>query len=165
MDCYSLRRVIKDLSEPSGTKVKGKTKEDEDDGDNEKFQNPSNTINVIFSGTTGTTTKRSQKLALREIMSIEPATPTFLKWSEVPITFCRKDQWTSFSDPGRYPVILDPVVVGSQLTKVLMDGGSGLNVLFAKTLRKMGLDVTDMLTSMNSPFYWIVPGNAAVPLG
>ncbi|XP_072147963.1 F-box/FBD/LRR-repeat protein At1g13570 [Setaria viridis] len=45
------------------------------------------------------------------------------------------------------------------------DGGSGLNVLFAKTLRKMGLDVTHMLTSMNSPFYGIISGNAAVLLG
>ncbi|XP_039818525.1 uncharacterized protein LOC120681031 [Panicum virgatum] len=29
----------------------------------------------------------------------------------------------------------------------------------------MGLDVSDMLTKTNSPFYGIVPGNAAVPLG
>lgn len=57
--------------------------------------------------------KQSQKLALREIMSIEPGTPTFIKWSEVPITFSRKDQWTKFSYPGCYPLILDPVVTGS----------------------------------------------------
>ena len=41
----------------------------------------------------------------------------------------------------------------------------GLNVLFAKTLKKMGLNITDMLTKSNSPFYGIVPSNAAVPLG
>ena len=57
------------------------------------------------------------------------------------------------------------MVAGSRLTKVLIDGGSGLNVLFAKTLKKMGLNVTDMLTKTNSPFYGIVQGNAAVPLG
>ncbi|MCQ8064006.1 retropepsin-like domain-containing protein [Salmonella enterica] len=98
-------------------------------------------------------------------MSIELATPTFLKWSEVPITFSRKDQWTSFSDPRLYPLVLDPVVTSSRLTKVLIDGGSGLNVIFAKTLRKMCLDITDMLTQPDSPFYRIVPGNAAIPLG
>src|SRR5688572_14273428 len=97
-------------------------------------------------------------------MSIEPATPTFLEWSEVPITFSRKDQWTSFSDLGRYPLILDPVVAGSKLTKVLIDGGSSLNVLLTKILKKMGLDITDMLIPMNSLFYGIVPGNAVVPL-
>jgi hypothetical protein len=57
------------------------------------------------------------------------------------------------------------VVAGSRLNKVLIDGGSGLNVLFTKTLKKMGLDITHMLTKSSSPFYGIVPGNAAIPLG
>ena len=48
---------------------------------------------------------------------------------------------------------------------MLIDGGSGLNILFAKTLKKMGLNVIDMLTKTKSPFYGIVPGNAVVPLG
>jgi hypothetical protein len=98
-------------------------------------------------------------------MSIEPAVPTPLRWSEVPITFSRADQWTSFSEPGRFPLFLKPVVAGSKLNKVLIDGGSGLNVLFTKTLKKMKLDITYMLTKSTSPFYGIVPGNAAIPLG
>jgi hypothetical protein len=98
-------------------------------------------------------------------MSIEPAIPTRLRWSEVPITFSRADQWTSFSEPGRFPLVLKPVVAGSKLNKVLIDGGSGLNVLFTKTLKKMKLDITHMLTKSNTPFYGIVPGNAAIPLG
>jgi hypothetical protein len=48
---------------------------------------------------------------------------------------------------------------------VLIDDGSGLNVLFTKTLKKMKLDITDMLTKSASPFYSIVPGNTAIPLG
>jgi hypothetical protein len=60
---------------------------------------------------------------------------------------------------------LKPVVAGSRLNKVLIDGGSGLNVLFTKTLKKMGLDITHMLTKGSSPFYGIVLGNAAIPLG
>jgi hypothetical protein len=57
------------------------------------------------------------------------------------------------------------VVAEVSLTKVLIDGGSGLNLIFASTLRKMGLDFTDMLILSKSPFYGIVPGNAAHPLG
>jgi hypothetical protein len=83
----------------------------------------------------------------------------------VPITFSRADQWKSFSEPGRFPLILKPVVAGSKLNKVLIDGGSGLNVLFTETLKKMKLDITHMLTKSTSPFYGIVPGNAAIPLG
>jgi hypothetical protein len=75
------------------------------------------------------------------------------------------DQWTSFSEPGRFPLVLKPVVAGSRLSKVLIDGGSGLNVLFTKTLKKMKLDITHMLTKSTSPFYGIVPGNTAIPLG
>jgi hypothetical protein len=63
------------------------------------------------------------------------------------------------------PLVLDPMVAEVRLTKVQIDGGSGLNLIFASTLRKMGLDFTDMLVSSKSPFYGIVPGNAAHPLG
>jgi hypothetical protein len=56
------------------------------------------------------------------------------------------------------------VVAGSKLNKVLIDGGSGLNVLFTRTLKKMKLDITHMLTKSNTPFYGIVHGNAAIPL-
>jgi hypothetical protein len=55
--------------------------------------------------------------------------------------------------------------VGSRLNKVIIDGGSGLNVLFTKTLKKMNHDITHMLTKSTSPFYGIVLGNAAIPLG
>jgi hypothetical protein len=54
---------------------------------------------------------------------------------------------------------------GSQLTRVLIDGGSGLNLLFMITLKKMGLDISNMLSPSKAPFYGIVLGNAATPLG
>jgi hypothetical protein len=60
---------------------------------------------------------------------------------------------------------MKPVVAGSRLNKVLIDGGSRLNVLFTKTLKKMKLDITHMLTLSTSSFYDIVPDNAAIPLG
>jgi hypothetical protein len=49
--------------------------------------------------------------------------------------------------------------------RVLIDGGSGLNLLFASTLKKMGLDISKMITPSKAPFYSIVLGNAATPLG
>jgi hypothetical protein len=66
---------------------------------------------------------------------------------------------------GTFPLVLKPVVAGSRFNNVLIDGGSGLNVLFTKTLKKMKLDITDMLTKSVLPFYSIVPSNAAIPLG
>jgi hypothetical protein len=51
------------------------------------------------------------------------------------------------------------------VTKVLIDGGAGFNIIFLETLRKMGLEFTRMITPTSVPFYRIVPGKAAMPLG
>ena len=39
--------------------------------------------------------------------------------------------------PGRYLLVVDPIVRKKHLTKVLMDGGSGLNILYVDTLNAM----------------------------
>jgi hypothetical protein len=96
---------------------------------------------------------------------VEPATTRPLRYSEVPISFSRDDQWTSFSELGKFPLVLDPIMVGSQLTRILIDCGSALNLLFASTLKKMGMNISKMLTPSKAPFYGIVLGNAATPLG
>jgi hypothetical protein len=129
------------------------------------FQDPKNVVNVIYGGDGGFPSKRAKKLTLREILSVEPGIQKPLRYSEVPISFCRDDQWTSFSELGKLPLVLDHVVAGSQLTRVLIYSGSGLNLLFASTLKKMGLDISKMLAPSRAPFYGIVPGNAAIPLG
>jgi hypothetical protein len=135
--CYQLRRALKDTPEPRDPRdKKGKKKNGEG---NDDFQEPDKTVNILFGGLPS---RREQKATCREVMSIEPAVPTPLRWSEVPITFSRADQWTSFSEPGWFPLVLKPVVKSSKLNKVLIDGGSGLNVLFTKTLKKMKLDIT-----------------------
>jgi hypothetical protein len=159
-ECYQLQRALKDTPDPRPPHdKKGSKKADEDNND---FQEPDKMVNVLFGGLP---TRRSQKATRWEVLNIEPALPTPLRWSKVPITFSRTDQWTSFSEAECFPLILKLVVAGSRLNKVLIDGGSGLNILFTKTLKKMKLDITHMLTKSTLPFYGIVPGNAAIPLG
>jgi hypothetical protein len=51
------------------------------------------------------------------------------------------------------------------VTRVLIDGGAGLNVIFSETLKKMGLDLVGLITPTGISFYGIVPGKAAMPLG
>jgi hypothetical protein len=48
---------------------------------------------------------------------------------------------------------------------VLINGGSGLNLIFASTLKKMGLNYMSLLTLSQAPFYGIVPGNSSTPIG
>jgi hypothetical protein len=50
------------------------------------------------------------------------------------------------------------------LPKTLIDGGSSLNIIFTETLRKMEFDFTKM-TACDEPFYGVVPGKAAYPIG
>ena len=40
-----------------------------------------------------------------------------------------------------------------------------MNIIFANTLKKIGLDFTNLLTTTNIPFYGIVPNKAVMPLG
>lgn len=111
------------------------------------------------------TGRRQEKLTLREIMASEPTTPRYLPWSQYPIQFSREDQWTSVSNAGHYPLVLDPTVARYILNRVLTDGGASLNVIFATTLRKMGLDLQGLLTPTDTPFYGIALGKAVMPLG
>jgi hypothetical protein len=104
-------------------------------------------------------------LTLREILSVELATTRPLRYSEVLISFSRDDQWTSFSGSGKFPLVLDPIVASSQLTRVLIDGGRSLNLPFTSTLKKMGLEISKILTPSKAPFYGIILGNTATPLG
>jgi hypothetical protein len=169
IDCYHLRRTFSNSG--GGKKNKKPADKDpedddqEDHGHNLKFQDASKVVNVIFRGDEDFSSRRDQKLLFQEILSVEPAVPRPLRWSEVPISFSRDDQLMSFSEPGKFPLVLDPVVEEVKLTKVLIDGGSGLHLIFVITLKKMGLDFKDMLVPSKSPFYGIVPGNAAHPLG
>ena len=46
---------------------------------------------MIFIGSAAYDSKHRQKLARHEVYTVEPATPTFLQWSESAITFDRTD--------------------------------------------------------------------------
>jgi len=61
-------------------------------------------------------------------------------------------------------LIVDPIITETRLTKVLMDGGSGLNILYAETLALMGISKS-RLRNDRAPFHGVVPGHRAHPLG
>ena len=60
--------------------------------------------------------------------------------------------------------MVDPIISMKWLSKVLMDGGSGLNIMYAKTLDAMGIS-RSRIRSTGAPFHGIVPRKQAVPLG
>ena len=101
--------------------------------------------------------KHRQKITRHEVYTAKPATPPFLWWSESSITFDRTDHPDSAPHPRRYLLMVDPIIGPKRLTKVLMDGGSSLNIMYAKKLDKMGVDWT-RLRPTRAPFHDIMLG-------
>lgn len=95
---------------------------------------------------------------------VAPATPQYMRWSEVPITFDRSDHPDFEPKPGRYPLVLAPTVNKVRLRRTFLDGGSCLDIIFARTLPELSLSVEDLLPS-SSPFHGIIPGRSSYPLG
>ena len=57
-------------------------------------------------------------------------------------------------------MVLSPIVGGFRLTKVLMDGGSGLNLIYEDTLHKMEIDRSHIEQS-STTFQGIIPSREA----
>jgi len=100
----------------------------------------------------------------RKVHSIDPAIPEYLQWSEAPITFDRSGHPDKVPCPGTYPLVVEPIVGSKCLTRVLMDGGSGLNIMYVEILDALGNPRTSLRPS-HAPFHGIIPGQQAYPLG
>jgi hypothetical protein len=55
-----------------------------------------------------------------------------------------------------YPLVVDPVIDNARFSKVLMDGGSSLNILYEHTLRLLGIGL-DQLRLSTTPFHGVAP--------
>jgi hypothetical protein len=68
------------------------------------------------------------------------------------------------SSPGKYPLVVDPVVGNTRLTKVLMDGGSSLNIIYTETIGLLEIDLSTIRAGA-APFHRIIPEKRVLPLG
>ena len=81
-------------------------------------------------------------------------------WNDTAITFNASDepQFQTIRAPAA--LVLSPIVDGFWLTKVLMDGGSGLNLIYEETLNKMEIDKSRIEQS-GTTFRGIIPSREA----
>ena len=93
------------------------------------------TVNMIYATRIP---KRERKRALRDVYAMELVAPKFNPWSTCPITFDRRDHLTSIHHGGFAALVLEPIIDGFHLTRVLMDGGNSLNLLYQDTVQKNG---------------------------
>jgi hypothetical protein len=119
---------------------------------------------MIYGGQVANASARHHKQERREVCSVKVVAPVYLDWSNRPITFDQGDHPDCVPSPGRYPLVVDPVIGNARLTKVLMDRGSSLNIIYAETLGLLGIDLS-MIRAGATPFHGIVPGKRVLPLG
>ena len=118
-----------------------------------KFPPEVKTVNMIYATHKP---KRRRKHALRDVYAVEPVAPKFNPWSACPITFDHRDHPTSIRHGGSDALVLDPIIDGYHLTRVLMDGGNSLNLLYQDTVCKVGIDPTRIRQS-NTAFKGVIP--------
>ena len=136
---------------------------DRDDNKDDGFPEVRNAF-MIFGGPSACLSTHQRKRERREVFSVKVAAPRYLNWSREAITFDRDDHPDHVPNPGQYPLVVDPIIGNTRLSKVLMDGGSGLNILYANTLELLELDQSQ-LRGDATPFHGIVPGKCTRPLG
>ena len=61
-------------------------------------------------------------------------------------------------------MVLDPIIDGYRLTRVLMDDGSSLNLIYEDTIRRMGINAS-RISQSNTTFEGVIPGIEAYGRG
>jgi hypothetical protein len=112
---------------------------------------------MIYGGQVANASARHCKQERREVCSVKVAAPVYLDWSDKPITFDQGDHPDCVPSPGKYPLVVDPIIGNVRLTKVLMDGGSSLNIIYAETLGLLQIDMSTIRAGA-APFHGIIPG-------
>jgi hypothetical protein len=121
-------------------------------------------VNFIFGKHGSKESKRQQKLNDRQILVATIGPPALYRWSKHPITFTQADQWLNFDHLGKYPLLVDSVIRECRVKKVLVDGGSSINVTFPRTLLGLGIALKELQES-DTPFFGIVPTEGEYPVG
>jgi hypothetical protein len=82
--------------------------------------------------------KRNDLWHEAEVNAVMPAEPQFMHWSEAAITWGREDHPRLMPSPGEYALVLDPIIRSdthtSRFSRMLIDGGSSINLLYRSSL-------------------------------
>jgi hypothetical protein len=160
-ECDMLRRYFNKAGPSAeGGKDQGNNK----GGDKEEEFPDIHNCFMIYGGQVANASARHHKQERREVCSVKVAAPVYLDWSDKPITFNQGDYPDFMPSPGRYPLIVDPIISNVRLSKVLMDGGSSLNIIYVETLELLGVDRSEIRPGA-APFHGIAPRKRILPLG
>jgi hypothetical protein len=161
-ECVMLRRYFHKAGPPAED-GKGQGNNKKEGNKEEEFPEVHNCF-MIYGEQVANASARHRKQERQEVYSVKVAAPVYLDWSDKPITFDRGDHPDFVPSPGRYPLVVNPIIGNVRLSKVLMDGGSSLNIIYAETLELLGVDRSEVRAGA-APFHGIAPGKRILPLG
>jgi hypothetical protein len=110
---------------------------------------------------------KEQKSILTQVnlaISSPSATTEYLRWSDQIVGFIREVHPRKVPRPGHAPMLLKAQIRGYNIGRVFMDAGSGINLIYARTLKAMNISL-DWLQPTDCSFHGIVPGSANHPIG
>jgi hypothetical protein len=159
-ECVMLRRYF----HKTGPPAEGGKDNDKKEGDKaEEFAEVHGCF-MIYGGRVANASARHRKQEHREVCSVKVAALVYLDWFDKPITFDQGDHPDCVPSPGKYPLVVDPIIGNTRLTKVLMNGGSSLNIIYAETLGLLEIDLSTIQAGA-ALFHGIIPGKRVQPLG
>jgi hypothetical protein len=88
--------------------------------------------------------QKEQKSIPRQVnlaISSPLATTEYLRWSDQTVRFSREDHPRKVPRPGHAPIVLKAQIGGYDVGRVFMDAGSGINLIYARTLKAMNISL------------------------
>ena len=112
--------------------------------------------------------RRIRRQQQQEVHAVASDTPEFMHWSEKPISWSRADHPEVMPSLGSYALVLDATFATERwaacFSRVLIDGGSSINILYRDTMEKLGIEQKQLHPSQ-TVFHGIVPGLSYSPIG
>ena len=112
--------------------------------------------------------KRSRHRQHQEVNAVASNNPEFMRWSKKPVSWSWADHPEVMPSPGSYALVLDATFTterrAAHFSRVLIDGGSNINILYRDTMEKLNIRMKQLLPS-RTMFHGIVPGLSCSPIG
>ncbi len=115
-----------------------------------------NTVLTVFETFASNNRRKRAFCDLAEVCQVAAINP----WNDTVITFNASDEPKFRTVRALAALVLNPIVDGFRLTKVLMDGGSRLNLIYEDTLDKMEID-RSRIEQSSTTFWGIIPSREA----
>ena len=115
-----------------------------------------NTVLTVFETFASNNRRKRALRSLAEVCHVAAINP----WSDTAITFNASDEPKFRTARAPAALVLSPIVDSFWLTKVRMDGGSGLNLIYEETLQNMDID-GNRIEQSSATFRGIIPSREA----